>query len=367
MSPKSIAIPGAPAELTPSWLTEALRAGGRVGPSRVRAAAVESIARGTGLLCQLARVTLEYEPGAPAGPRTLVAKLAAEDPDIRGLVGLFRFYEREVRFYEDLAPSLSIAVPRCYWSDYDENGGNFVLLLEDLGALRAADQLAPGSARDARRVADLLVELHARWWNDRSLDAVPWLPPVDSDINKLGLGLYAQAWPSFLERLGHRLPREALEIGERLGARSGALLEKLAQSPRTLCHGDVRLDNIFFDPGDDRPPTLLDWQIAGVGVGTYDLAYFMSQSFDPDVRRASERDILARYHRGLVVRGVRGYDFEQCLLDYRRSVLFGFVYPVIGGGLGDLANDRGLALARVMAERSAAAILDWSAAELLPA
>ncbi len=28
---------------------------------------------------------------------------------------------------------------------------------------------------------------------------------------------------------------------------------------------------------------------------------------------------------------------------------FGFVYPVIGGGLGDLANERGHTLARVMA------------------
>jgi len=77
--------------------------------------------------------------------------------------------------------------------------------------------------------------------------------------------------------------------------------------------------------------------------------------------------VLARYHRGLVDRGVRGYDFEQCLLDYRRSILFGFVYPVIGGGLGDLSNDRAHMLARVMAERSATAILDWDAAALLPA
>ena len=296
----TIAIPRSPAELTRDWLTEALCAGTQLGPVRVSAAEVESIGRGTGLLCQLARVTLEYEPGAPAGPRTLVAKLAAEDADIRGMVGLFRFYEREVRFYEELASSLSIAVPRCYWSAYDQDGGDFVLLLEDLGALRAADQLAPGSAHDARLVADLLVDLHARWWNDRSLDALPWLPPVDSEINKLGLGLYAQAWPSFLERLGDRLPREALEVGERLGSRSMALLEELAHSPRTLCHGDVRLDNIFFGRGDDSPPILLDWQIAGRGVGTYDLAYFMSQSFDPEVRRASERDILARYHGGLL-------------------------------------------------------------------
>jgi hypothetical protein len=62
---------------------------------------------------------------------------------------------------------------------------------------------------------------------------------------------------------------------------------------------------------------------------------------------------------------VRGYSFEQCLADYRRAVLFCFVYPVMAGGLGDLSNARGHALAGAMAERSAAAILDWGALALL--
>ena len=358
-------IPTTLADLTPDWLTGALGAGGRLGAVAIRSAEVESIGRGTGLLCQLARITLEYEPSGPSGPRTLVAKMASEDAETRGMVSLFRFYEREVRFYEELAAALPIATPRCYATSFDPERGDFAILLEDLSALRAPDQLAPGSADDARLVADALVTLHTRWWNDDSLARFEWLIPVDHEVNKLGLGLYAQAWPSFVERLGDRMPRAALAVGERLGAHLLTLLEDLAQSPRTVCHGDVRLDNIFFGPGDPSAPILIDWQIAGRGVGTYDLAYFMSQSLDPDVRRASEREILARYHAGLLAGGVRGYDFGQCLLDYRRSVLFCFVYPVIGGGLGDMANERGHTLARVMAERSATAILDWNAAELL--
>ena len=358
-------IPATLADLTPDWLTGALRAGGRLGAVAIRSAEIESIGRGTGLLCQLARITLEYEPGVPSGPQTLVAKMASADAETRGMVSLFRFYEREVRFYEELAAVLPIATPRCYATSFDPERGDFAILMQDLSALRAPDQLAPGSADDARLVADALVTLHTRWWNDDSLARFEWLIPVDHEVNKLGLGLYAQAWPSFVERLGDRMPKAALAVGERLGTHLLTLLEDLAQSPRTVCHGDVRLDNIFFGPGDPSAPILIDWQIAGRGVGTYDLAYFMSQSLDPDVRRGSEREILARYHAGLLAGGVRGYDFEQCLLDYRRSVLFCFVYPVIGGGLGDMANERGHTLARVMAERSATAILDWNAADLL--
>ena len=358
-------IPATLADLTADWLTHTLRDHGRLGAVAVRSLAVESIGRGTGLLCQLARLTLDYAPGSAPGPRTIIAKLASDDADTRAMVGLFRFYEREVRFYEELAAHVPIPVPRCFAASFDPDAGTFALLLEDLGHLRAADQLAPGSADDARRVADALVSLHARWWNDASLDRYAWLIPPDHEVNKLGLGLYAQAWPSFVDRLGDRIPAAARDVGERLGAHVIDLLEELARSPRTVCHGDVRLDNLFFGPG-DATPTFIDWQIAGRGVGTFDLAYFMSQSLDPDVRRAAEREILARYHAGLLARGVRGYDFAQCLIDYRRAVLFCFVYPVIGGGLGDVANERGHALARVMAERSATAILDWNAAELLP-
>lgn len=359
-------IPSALADLTPEWLTHALRAGGALGDVTVARAGVTSIGRGTGLLCQLARIELDYAQAPSHAPRTLVAKLATDDEGTRGMVALFRFYEREVRFYEELAGSLPIATPRCYASAFDDARGDFTLLLEDLGHLRAADQLAPGSPADAERVTDALVRLHARYWDDAAIRALPWLLPADCEINKMGLGLYVQAWPVFLERLGDVLPAAAIDIGERLGPRAVPLLEALATSPHTVCHGDVRLDNVFF-ARDDGAPTLLDWQIAGRGVGTYDLAYFMSQSLDADVRRGCERAILRRYHAGLLDAGVRGYDFAQCELDYRRAALFGFVYPVIGGGLGDVANERGHTLARVMAERSAAAILDWDAAELLSA
>jgi hypothetical protein len=62
---------------------------------------------------------------------------------------------------------------------------------------------------------------------------------------------------------------------------------------------------------------------------------------------------------------VQGYSFDQCLEDYRWTLLFCFAYPVIGGTMGDLSNERGVALATAMMERSATAIMDWDAGKLL--
>ena len=104
---------------------------------------------------------------------------------------------------------------------------------------------------------------------------------------------------------------------------------------------------------------------ASVHASAFDVAYFLSQSLDTDVRRSCERSLLARYHAALIAGGVRGHDFARCVEDYRRAVVFCFVYPVMAGGLGDLSNERGRALAIAMAGCSGAAIADWNAEELL--
>lgn len=359
----ALALPEGPSDLTPEWLTAALRDAGHLGDASVVSARVEGVGQGVGVLCQLARIALAYDRPAPGAPARLVAKLPTTDPQTRGMVSLFRFYEREVRFYQELAPSVAVATPRCWAAALDAESGDFALLLDDLGGARAVDQLAGGSAADAALVVDEISALHAAWWGDPRLAELPWLPPVNSDVNRMGLGLYPTAWASFLDRFGDAVSPAARAYGERLGDRVLALLEAVADGPQTVCHGDLRLDNLFF--GAARPVTFIDWQIAGRAVGTYDVAYFVSQSLAPDVRRACERDLLARYHAALVAGGVRGYDFAQCEADYRRAVVFCFVYPVMAGGLGDLGNERGRALAIAMAERSAAALSDWNAPEVL--
>ena len=363
----SPAIPLAPTDLTPAWLTGALRDAGALGAAAVASARVEPIGQGVGVLCQLARVALAYDRPAPGAPSSLVAKLPTADAQTRGMVSLFRFYEREVRFYRELAASVDLATPRCYASAFDPERGDFALLLEDLGADRLGDQLAGGSAADAALVVDEICRLHAAWWEHPRLAELPWLPPVDSEVNRMGLGLYPTAWASFLDRFGDAVSPEMRAIGERLGGRLLALLEEVARGPQTVCHGDLRLDNLFFRarPGGGPPLALVDWQIAGRAVGTYDVAYFLSQSLGPEVRRSCEHALLARYHAALVAGGVRGYDFARCVDDYRRAVVFCFVYPVMAGGLGDLSNERGRALATAMAARSAAALADWNADELL--
>lgn len=359
-------IPATLDALTPEWLTRALRDGGQIGEGTVTSATVEPVGQGVGILCQLGRITLTYDQPSTDGPRTLIAKMASTDPQTRGMVSVFRFYEREVRFYRDLADEVDIRTARCYFSDFDAASGDFILLLEDFGSARIGDQLDGASIEDASLVIAELAKLHAAWWNSPRLNELTWMPSADDQITKTGVALYPQAWPIFMERLGHALPEEMRAIGEKLGGQIVGILDRFVDGPPTVCQGDVRLDNLFFAarPG-DAPLALIDWQITLQGVGTYDVGYFMTQSLDTEVRRAHETELLQTYHRLLTEGGVSDYSYEQMLEHYRWVVLFCFAYPVIGGGFGDLSNERGYALGRTMMERSAAAIMDWKAGELL--
>ena len=145
------------------------------------------------------------------------------------------------------------------------------------------------------------------------------------------------------------------------------LLDRLAQPPRTISHGDYRLDNLFFaTPEGGDPLAVVDWQIISLGCGPFDVAYFMAGAVSPADRRAMEIDVLHSYHDTLIERGVQNYDFDRCFLDYRTAALFCWQYAVIIIGTLDTSNERGLALFNSVLERFVAIIVDLDAAELLP-
>ncbi len=114
-----VKLPAGPQELTAPWLTSALRETGAISDSAVTASDYEIIGDGVGVLGQLARVRLEYDAPEVGAPASLVAKFPATVQQNRDLANLFRFYEREVRFYEEIADQVELRTPKRYYSRFD--------------------------------------------------------------------------------------------------------------------------------------------------------------------------------------------------------------------------------------------------------
>ena len=362
----ALAIPATMDEVTPAWLTAALRESGVLKTATVTSADRVTIGVGVGLLGDIARVTLTYDRDEPGAPATLVAKIPTADPGGRGIAQMLGFYEKEARFYTTLADQCAIGSPRCYYAAMKPEEVLFIILMEDMGGLRMGDQVAGCSVEDARLIVRNLARFHAQWWDSPKLDSLDWVPSLASPIIKLGIGAYLQSIEPFLRLFGDRITSAQRDLVIALGPRLAATWDAVSSGPVTLAHGDPRLDNIFFGSTDGaREITVIDWQVLIKARGPLDIGYLLSQSLSPADRKAHEESIVREYLATLEANGVTGYSWEQCWYDYRAAVLYCIAYPVLGGGSLDLANDRAVALVQAMTDRSFAAVTDLDCAELL--
>jgi thiamine kinase-like enzyme len=357
-------MPESFADVTPEWLTSALREGGSLKEAAVTGCQKETIGVGVGFMSQLARCDLTLDRTEQAAPRSLIAKLPTPSPENRAIADLFNFYEVETGFYRDLAAKTPVRTPACYYSDFAPAAKNFVLLMEEMNP-SVADQVHGCSQAQTEEAVRGLARLHTTWWSSPELESLTWLP-WNNDPVRAGAAQasYQMAWGPFSQIVGSMVPKEILELGERFAPKVVATLDKLAESPWTLVHGDYRLDNLFFGP--DGSLAVVDWQIISRGPAAFDLAYFMTGSVRPEDRKAWEMDLLRGYHESLMKAGVRDYSFERLFEDYRRGVLFSFLYAVIIIGQMDISGDRGRALFEASLERTVTAIIELEAAEMLP-
>jgi aminoglycoside/choline kinase family phosphotransferase len=357
--------PATPDRVTGLWLTEALR-----GSSAVRAAAVESfrwqrIGEDQGDIGLIVRFRLGYDRREEDAPASVIGKFAPPDAGRPCFLGAP--FERELRFYRELAQNVGVPAPRFFGGGFDRDTGGGLLLLEDWGHLRAADLMAGCSLQDAERVVESLARMHAGWWDDARLRRFGWLPPGD-DYADLPFRRWWDAYPERAAAVmpGARLSPAFLEAGGRLCGRLREVFGALSRPPVTCVHRDVHAANLFFGSGAHDPPVLfMDWQLVGRGKGVGDLTYFAVSSLATADRRRWERGLVERYHALLARRGVAGYSLDRCWEDYQLS---GFNRLVISvGATAVLAHDnpRKRAWRRVDLRRLSAFIGDHSLAELL--
>lgn len=360
-------LPTAPAGLTPDWVTAALRSGGVLAEGRVSSVESEIIGEGIGFIGTVARLKLQYEGASPGAPATVVAKLPSEDPGSRMVGVAFGLYEREVRFYADLAAQCGLPAPKPYFSHYDATAGQAAILLEELTDGAFGDQVAGAPLAEAEMAIDAIGAFHARWWESPEFAKYPWITSGIETIRQPIQMMYEAVWPVALERFGGLFPEEIRALIPDFGRRTMAALDQMTLGPETLCHGDFRPDNLFYGAaGSSNPLVVCDWQSPGRATGVVDAAYFITGSMDPTDRRRHEDDLLRRYHNQLLEGGVKDYSFDQLKVDYR-----GYFAGVIAGGvvlLGTLpeGNDRGRKLIETTMTRFLTAMQDHDSLALLP-
>ncbi|UFS97642.1 phosphotransferase family protein [Nocardia huaxiensis] len=340
------------AGLTADLLDEALT--GVRGDARV--VGLSSVAVGTGQVAVSARLAIEYDRPT-AAPRHLIAKFADPDPERRRQVRREGAYEREVRFYRELAPRVRVRTPNVYAAEFSSETGDFLLLLEDLTPARQGDQLAGCTAEVAATAMDEIAGLHAPCWGEDRWRELSWLRRDRPGITQVTPRL----WASFQQRYAELLSDEILCAGELFVEHLESWLS-WESGHRTVVHRDFRLDNVLIGPQDSM--AVVDWQTCAIGSGPEDVAYFLGSGLPAELRHQVEEDLVRRYHDRILELGVRGYSWAECWRDYRRGAWHGMLMSINAAMLAR-RTDRGDRMFLAMAQRHARQVVELNSAGAL--
>lgn len=299
-------------------------------------------------------------------PRSVVVKLPATDETSLATAAMLRHYERETRFYTELVSTVDMRVPSCFFGEWTPATNEFVLVLEDMAPAAQGDQLVGCSLEQARVAVRELAKLHGPRWNDTTLDDVDFIEH-DTGGDEAGAGL-AMMWqmffPGFAGTYRSHLSAEEFELAERFGAliaqwRGGRT------GPKTITHGDYRLDNMLFETsGGGAPIAVVDWQTPAHGSPITDLSYFIGAGLLPPDRRSHERELVSVYLEALST----AYDItldEAWVWDqYRRDAFAGLTVAAMASQIVTL-NDRSEAMFGAMAQRHLRQALDLDSVSLI--
>jgi hypothetical protein len=351
-------VPKTPTEITPQWLTKALSP--RYPGVSVSSVAVTELRQVTNTHAFL---TVIYDTDTDAQTE-MFAKMLPLDPTRRTLLAASGMGNKEVLFYNHLAPKLSFRVPDVYVARLDPSDDAFILLMEDLGATdcRVSDGtwgIAPDSA--ARALEDL-AGLHVRYEDPRRREAeVPWAP-FARDVTPYGMRPLQYGLDNHRDRLSPTFARTAeIYIDD-----PGALISLWADGPgpATVVHGDAHIGNLFDDHGRTG---FLDWGVINVTTPLRDASYLINMAMQVEDRRANEVALLRHYLEARRALGGETIEWNEAWQAHRLHALYCVVAACSISTFPPDATERRQVFANAFLARVEAAIDDLESLEALAA
>jgi hypothetical protein len=347
-------------DVTPEWLSTALS-------TEICSFTHSKI--GTGQMSNTFRLTLTYATPSPSNPDTLILKLASLSPTVRKAALSYGFYEREVRFYRDLAPELNLgSASKCYFAAFDPLDGRFSLLLKDAGLdAQVGDDLVGASKEQAFAAVREIARFHGevlRMSKRGVFKEMHWLKRIQMSGAVLGLmfgGFYQRFFgKEGIEQEDWELMRKyVLAFDDWQDKRTGARWEE--GQAMGLNHCDFRMDNILF--GEDGKLTIVDWQTLQAGPVVSDLAYFVGSSLKTEDRREWMEELVGVYVDGI---GEGTSVDRSVVMEGLRQRCWVGVLGAIVGAMVSQRSERGDEMLLEMMRRSCGLVKDLDAAATLP-
>lgn len=303
-------------QVTPEWLTGVLRACGALTQGDV--ISIEKKVAETNT-AQVAQLQIAYSEGTP---ETAPARLFLKFADRR----------REVDFYSVIAPATdNPPTLDCYDVAYSDELNRAHMLLEDVSKTHAEPVKAlPPTRPQYESMLDALASFHAQWWEHPRLSGD--LAEIGGAVREFVFSVAQERFGAFVDFLDDRLSVSRRKLYEKVFANWPPPLRATrlrTGKALTIIHGDAHAWN-FMHPVSPEAGSLVivDWAVWQVSVCTDDLSYMIAMHDYPDHRERMEKSLVRFYYDHLLTYGVDNYEWDQCWLDYRISVIGNLFWPV---------------------------------------
>ncbi|MFJ9390509.1 phosphotransferase [Nocardioides sp. NPDC101246] len=352
-----IQFPKSVDDVTADWLTQALAS--RYPGTRVARVVNSNVIWGTATKILL---EVEYDQApAEGGPGTKLCVKGELDERVREAMSSWESTptQLEVTFYDDLLPRLSVPVSPVYFG-LTEPGVGGILIMDDLNeqSVRFGDPRTTWSVDEVASGLDTLAALHGSTWG-KDFSDVPQIKVGSPTVRSAVAALFSEeSWESTMSAPTAPPLPETFDRSRILRAYEASFKYDDA-ADLSLVHGDAHLANAFLTQKGEA--IFLDWAGPCMAPWSFDVGYFVTSALDPEVRRASARDLLDHYLAALARHGGPVLDREEAWVDFRRHQLHGVIWAMLPTTMHPTES------VHAMTERYASAIEDYNTFELLEA
>lgn len=362
-------IPKRTKRITSEWLNEVLHNSGYLKDIDIQSISREPWGTGEGFVSDMARLTITYDQESDEAPDTMIVKMPTTFRTALAVALQYNLYEREIRFYTEIASKSPIRVPGLIFQDYDIESKKSILILEDCSCYTQVDQIEGLNQEQTELVIDTIADFHSKWWDSPDLYSYDWIPKPRDEVSQSLVKTYQNDWDISikLEEFKQFLPDGGQKAGESIYKNFSWLVNDIPDENLTFVHFDFRVDNLFFDLMDKENPLIVyDWGSVVVNGGILDVGYLLTQSLTIDLRRKIEKEMIKRYIKRLEKNGITSFDFDYAWDFYLRSLMCYAYIPVLGFAQLDRSDPRGTKLFETITKRQFTAILDNDATSICP-
>ncbi len=313
----------------PSWLTQQLRTVGMLDNDHyIQSLESKTIGEEVGFLSETKVMNLNYNDDQPHLLHQLLLKETTKNPQFKEVGESLNAFEREILFYQNLAPSFPIRLPHVYFTQL--NSHHKLLAMEYLSSLEGGDQVKGLTHRQVQNIIENIGKLHAHFWQDESLESLSWLLKDSARMSQT----FNDNFDNCIVLATPIIGIKGVKLFQQIQTNFDWMIETVKHRPYTLVHNDLRADNILLNPDNEKEPMILDWQLAGRSMGAFDIARLVGGSEINVQRKGHQLELVRLWHQVLINNGVSNYSIDDAWFDFKLASLYFVILSIRLYGYG---------------------------------